>query len=230
MKKSITVVSAKTIIVLIFLNKGYYLPLLQIIEKQALTIAENGNTIIDCSCGECWYTANIYEYLAENNIQTNFLGIDVSKEAILAGATRNKSLKLAVATVYDIPVADNSCDIAISLFAPFSGDEYKRILKEKGFFITAFPMENHLWELKQAVYEKPYKNEVSDLNIDGFELISKNVVHAVIDLRTNEDILSLFAMTPYYYKTSREDKEKLDNLSCLKTQIHFCVAVYRKIT
>ena len=213
-----------------FLNKGYYNPLLDILKKQVLDTASNGDTIIDCGCGECWYTANLYEFLKKNNIETDFLGIDVSKEAVLAGASRNRALKLAVGTVYDIPVADKSCDVAISLFAPFAGNEYVRILKEKGYFITAFPMENHLWELKQAVYEKPYKNEVADLNINNFELISKEVIHTEIELGTNEDILSLFSMTPYYYKTSREDKAKLEKLTSLKTQIHFCSAVYRKIT
>ncbi len=91
-------------------------------------------------------------------------------------------------------------------------------------------MENHLWELKQAVYEKPYKNEVADMRIDGFELVKSDIVHSEINLCTNQDIQSLFSMTPYYYKTSRTDKEKLDKLDSLKTQIHFCAAIYRKTT
>lgn len=213
-----------------FLNKGYYTPLLKVLKEQVLSVAENNCTILDCGCGECWYTANIYEHLQKNGIVSDFLGIDVSKEAILAGAGRNRSLKLAVGTVYDIPIADKSCDIVISLFAPFSREEYIRILNEKGCFITAFPMEQHLWELKKAVYEKPYKNEVSDMNIEGFELIDKKIVHETIELESNEDIISLFSMTPYYYKTSQSDKAKLEKLEGLETQIHFCAAVYRKIT
>lgn len=212
-----------------FLNKGYYTPLLDTLRKQVLSVAERNCTILDCGCGECWYTANIYEYLVQNNINPDFFGIDVSKEAIFAGAGRNKALKLAVGTVFDIPLADKSCDIVISLFAPFSRDEYVRLLKDNGYFITAFPMENHLWELKKAVYDEPYKNEVADMNIDGFELVESKIVHETITLGTSEDIQSLFSMTPYYYKTSRSDKEKLNNLSALTTQIHFCAAVYRKI-
>ena len=213
-----------------FLNKGYYIPLLNVLNNQILSVATPNCTILDCGCGECWYTSNIYNHLAENNINPEIFGIDVSKEAISSGASRNKSLKLAVATVFDIPLADRSCDIVISLFAPFSREEYLRLLKSNGYFITAFPMENHLWELKKAVYEKPYKNEVSDMKIDGFELVKEETVHEVIELCTSDDIKSLFSMTPYYYKTSRQDKEKLDNLSNLETQIHFCVATYKKIT
>lgn len=213
-----------------FLNKGYYQPLLDVLNNQTLSVASDNCTILDCGCGECWYTANIYEHLLRNGVSSNFLGIDVSKEAIMTGAGRNKALKLAVATVFDIPVADRSCDIVISLFAPFSLNEYNRILKEKGYFITAFPMEEHLWELKKAVYEKPYKNEVSDMKIEGFELIETKIINEYIELQSTEDILSLFSMTPYYYKTSKSDKEKLNNLSTLKTRIHFCSAIYRKIT
>ncbi len=212
-----------------FLNKGYYLPLLNELNNHIDSVATDNCTVLDCGCGECWYTANIYEHLKENNINSDFFGIDVSKEAIFSGAGRNKALKLAVGTVFDIPMADKSCDIILSLFAPFSRDEYIRLLKKNGFFITAFPMENHLWELKSAVYDLPYKNEVADMEIEGFELINKSVVHEEIELCTNEDIMSLFSMTPYYYKTSRADKEKLETLDSLKTQIHFCVATYRKI-
>ena len=77
--------------------------------------------------------------------------------------------------------------------------------------------------------EKLY-DEVSDMNIEGFELVGKEIIHETIKLQCNEDILSLFSMTPYYYKTSRSDKEKLEKLSELETQIHFCVAVYQRIT
>lgn len=213
-----------------FLNKGYYIPLLEVLKREVLSVSPYECTVLDCGCGECWYTSEIYEHLKINNINPEFFGIDVSKEAIFSGASRNRLLKLAVATVFDVPLAEKSCDIVLSLFAPFSREEYIRVLKDNGCFITAFPMENHLWELKKAVYDNPYKNEVQDMEIEGFQLINKDIVHTEIELCTNEDITSLFSMTPYYYKTSRTDKEKLDKLNSLKTQIHFCVAVYRKIT
>lgn len=213
-----------------FLNKGYYLPLLDVLKREVLSVSGKTPVILDCGCGECWYTAEIFEHLQKNNINPDFFGIDVSKDAIFSGASRNKSIKLAVATVFDVPFKDMSCDIIISLFAPFSREEYIRLLKDGGYFITAFPMENHLWELKKAVYDTPYKNEVQDMEIEGFKLIDKEIVHTEINLCTNEDILSLFSMTPYYYKTSKNDMDKLSQLSSLKTQIHFCTAVYKKIT
>lgn len=212
-----------------FLEKGYYRPLLNVLENQLISVAESGNTILDCGCGECWYTAGLYEALKKSGIETDFFGIDVSKEAISAGASRNKAIHLAVATVFDVPLPNESCDIILSLFAPSAPEEYLRLLKKGGYFITAFPMEEHLWELKQAVYEKPYKNTVSDMKMNGFELVKSDVVHKTAKICTNEDILSLFSMTPYYYKTSAQNRAKLNRLNELSVQIHFCAAVYKKL-
>lgn len=211
-----------------FLEKGYYAPLLNVLEKLLLSVAKSGNVILDCGCGECWYTSSLYNSLKKNGIDTDFFGIDVSKEAISAGAARNKSLRLAVATVFDVPLPDNSCDIILSFFAPSAPDEYLRLLKKDGCFITAFPMEEHLWELKQAVYENPYKNTVADMEMSGFELVKNETVHTKAKICTNEDILSLFSMTPYYYKTSASDKAKLEQHNELNVQLHFCAAMYKK--
>lgn len=211
-----------------FLEKDYYRPLLNTLEKLLLSAARNGDTILDCGCGECWYTAALYGALEKNGIKTDFFGIDVSKEAVSAGAARNKAIRLAVATVFDVPLPDDSCDIILSFFAPSAPDEYLRLLKKDGYFLTAFPMEEHLWELKQAVYENPYKNTVADMEISGFELVKKDIVHTTARICTNEDILSLFSMTPYYYKTSAADKAKLEKLNELFVQLHFCAALYRK--
>ena len=211
-----------------FLDKGYYRPLLTVIEKMTAAYSFSGCVILDCGCGECWYTANIYEYLSKNGIVPEMIGIDVSKEALNAGASRNKALRLTAASVFEIPLREKSCDIVISLFSPFSKDEYLRVLKEGGIYITAFPLEDHLFELKAAVYEKPYMNSVSDTAIEGFELLDFKTVNEYIDLKNNEDILSLFSMTPYFYKTSAGDKEKLSHLDSLRTKISFGAAAYRR--
>lgn len=93
----------------------------------------------------------------------------------------------------------------------------------------AIPLENHLWELKSEIYEKPYKNQVSDFEIEGFELVEKSEIKNKIQLTSNEQILDLFSMTPYYYKTSHNDREKLNALEKLSVQTEFMVLVYKKI-
>ena len=49
-----------------------------------------------------------------------------------------------------------------------------------------------------------------------------------IMLESTEDIESLFKMTPYYYKTSAADQEKLKSLSSLEVTLEFAVTEYIK--
>lgn len=48
-------------------------------------------------------------------------------------------------------------------------------------------------------------------------------------LESGKDITDLFNMTPYCYKTSQQDREKLENLSSLTVSAQFSVLTYKKI-
>ena len=119
-------------------------------------------------------------------------------------------------------------DVVINIFAPIATEEYLRVLKPNGILICAIALENHLLSLKQKVYENAYKNEIGDLSLDGFSLTDRNDVKGEIEISSNEDILTLFKMTPYYYKTGGEEIEKLSRLTDLETAVHFAVEVYEK--
>ena len=213
-----------------FLGKGYYEPLHKAVRELVRKYAADGCTILDCGCGECSYTADIAAELSRAGISAEIIGIDVSKEAISSGASRHAGIRLAAASVFDIPLPDESCGIVTALFSPFSGKEYLRVMKPDGIYITAFPLENHLFELKQAVYEKPYRNTVAPLEIPGFALDSNSECRFKAELTSTEDITALFDMTPYCYKTSAADRAKLDRLTSLTVSAEFGLAAYRKAT
>ena len=211
-----------------FMEKGYYEPLHKKICETTAGYTSQNCTILDCGCGECSYTADISRYLLSRNINAEIIGIDVSKNAINAGASLHAGIRLAVASVFAIPLPENSCDIVLALFSPFSGKEYLRVLKDGGIYITAFPLEDHLFELKQAVYDEPYRNKVSPLEIEGFELAEYSECRFKAELSSNEDIISLFEMTPYCYKTSKSDRDKLNNIDRMTVSAEFGIAVYKK--
>lgn len=211
-----------------FLDGGYYSPLRKSVSDLAVKYTPENATILDCGCGECYYSAEIYKRLCAEKGKPSYLGIDVSKDAVDAGMKRCKSLNLAVASVFNIPVKKNSIDLLVTLFAPFCGDECQRVIKKNGVLIMAIPLENHLWELKKAVYDKPYKNQVESFEITGFELVEEMEITDWLKLSENQTIKDLFSMTPYYYKTSRTDFKKLDNINYLDTQIEFGILVYIK--
>jgi len=91
------------------------------------------------------------------------------------------------------------------------------------------PMENHLMELKRAVYDNPYANAYVEPSRNGFSIKSQKEIKYEIDLECNEDIISLFKMTPYYYNTSPKDIQKLDNYDRLTTRVEFLITEYEKI-
>lgn len=201
-----------------FLNKGYYAPLRDAISE---TIGE-GHIVLDSGCGEGYYTS----LFAEKN---KVCGIDISKEALKSAAVRCKDCEFAVASIGDIPLSDASVDTVVNIFAPDSPDEFCRILTKDGRLIAVYPMEKHLFELKAAVYDKPYLNPEVNTERENMELISSREVKYKITLNTNEDIVSLFKMTPYYYKTSREDQQKLEALNSLEVGLEFLITEYKKI-
>ena len=200
-----------------FLDKGYYAPL----REKIGDVLGSGNITLDSGCGEGYYTS----YFAENN---TLFGIDISKDAVKAAAKRNKKATFAVASIAQIPLADASVDAVLNIFAPDSPKEFLRILKNGGRLITAQPLENHLLELKQAIYENPYKNPPLGLQKEGFEIKSANEVKYKITLESSEDIDALFKMTPYYYKTSAADQQKLEKLNSLTVSLEFVVTEYLK--
>ena len=208
-----------------FLEKGYYSNLREALVKRVAENTYENPIIADLGCGECWYTERVYSALENATV----FGIDISKQALIAGARRCKDLKLAVASTADIPLPDSSCDAVICVFAPYCEAEVLRVLKRGGVFIKAFPLEDHLIELKAVIYDKPYKNEVSIAFDSGFEEVSLERVTNVITLTNNEDIMNLFKMTPYYYKTGKADQQKLENLDFLETKTEFGLLALRKL-
>lgn len=211
-----------------FLNSGYYDFLRDKLSETVKKYSKNGYTILDAGCGECFYTADIHKVLNEAGISVGILAVDISKNALTAAKNRAEGIQRAVASIFNIPVSDNSCDIVLNVFAPFCREEFFRILKPRGIYIQVIPLKNHLIELKNAVYDKPYVNAVNEYRIDGFELIKSAELHNRIELKSNEDIKNLFMMTPYYYKTSEKDFKKLDFIETLKVRTEFAILCYRK--
>ncbi len=208
-----------------FLDKGYYGVLADRITSTIGEYASPNMRLIDLGCGECFYTSRV-----ENTYpDMNYGGIDISKQALIAGSKRNKNISLAVASVFQLPIADEYCDFAMTVFAPHNSDEIRRILKDGGYWLRAYPLEGHLMGLKSIIYEKPYLNEIDGSIPNGFEIEKHDEIKEKIVVSCNEDIMNLFRMTPYYYKTGKADQDKLNNIESLETEIEFGIDLLRKV-
>lgn len=210
-----------------FLSKGYYSHLKDAVTNEVLKITEPDGAFLDSGCGEGYYTSGFYAAFKEKG-GSEMYGIDVSKEALKLASKACPNVCFAVASAYRLPFNDSSFDIITSLFAPLASEEFYRALKSGGFFVTVIPLENHLFGLKKAVYDTPYRNKPENTQLKGFELINGAEVKKEITVRGTEDIKNLFMMTPYYYKTSAADQSKLDKLTELVTETEFLVLTYKK--
>ena len=206
-----------------FLEKGFYNDLRQALCETLKDALPDDSTIVDVGCGEGYYTSEISKV---NDFK--IFGIDISKDALKYAAKSLKNAQFAVASAFSLPFSDKSVDCVLNVFAPSAYEEFSRVLKDGGLLIKAVPLEDHLWELKCALYKEPYKNKPEIRNDEIFKLVSVKEIKYKIKLTENEDILNLFRMTPYYYKTGREETENLLRKNELETTVHFGVEIYEK--
>ena len=212
-----------------FLSRGYYEPLADKLSSLVTDLTPSCGVVLDAGCGEGYYTDKVESSLFERDSASNVLAFDISRDAVKYAAKRNRAISLAVATSYDMPVADNSVDTVFNTFSPLAVSEVLRVLKSGGRFVMVYPGRDHLFGLKSLIYKTPYKNEPQDTVIEGFKLVSHDILSYVINLNTPEDIRALFMMTPYAYRTSKEDRERVLALSSVSTEIEFIIDVYEKI-
>lgn len=208
-----------------FLDTGAYAFLADAVAAAAKKYTPDGGVLVDAGCGEGYYTDRIARALPES---AEVVGFDISKDAVRRAARRNSRLSLAVAGSYHMPFADGSVDTAVNIFSPLCTDETARILCTGGHFILVFPGEEHLYGLKSAIYDTPYRNEPAKTDLPGFSLISDDALTREVTLTSPEKIRALFHMTPYAYRTGAEGRARVEALSSLSTAFAFRLLVYRR--
>lgn len=209
-----------------FLGRGYYAPVAAGIEAIAREYAVPG-LFCDAGCGEGYYTGRLAAIAPT-------CGFDLSRAAVEAGAKRAKregqNAFYAVAGLYNLPLMDGSVDFLLNHFAPCAEAEFSRVLRPGGILVVGAAGEDHLLGLKRAIYDTPVRNEArADLPV-GLELLERRTVREMIHIDGQADIAALFAMTPYYYRTSEADRAKLAALEMLDTEIEVVLSVYRRPT
>ena len=212
-----------------FLSKDYYHPLKDALCALALSHTGDTPALLDTGCGEGYYTSGVFRALKDAGKAPRMAGIDISKFILRYAAKREKEVEFAVASSYHLPVQDESIDLLINCFSPLALEEFKRVLKPGGTFLYVVPAAEHLWEMKEVLYDRPYPNEEKETPYEGFAYEAIVPVEETITLQSQSDIHALFQMTPYYWKTPKEGCERLAALDTLTTRIAFRIHVFRKL-
>lgn len=215
-----TLIAARTA----FLSSGAYAPIADAVCAMLCKYAPRG-TVVDAGCGEGYYT------LKMANAGFSVLGFDLSKNGIKHAAKAARAEKLdaffAVSGIFDLPLRDASVDAVVSLFAPVAEQEFLRVLKPGGILLLAGSGAEHLLDLKRVLYDTPYQNKPRADLPQEMQLLEERQLQFTMELAQDE-LQALFAMTPYYYRTPRAGKERLDALSSLAVGAEVDFSVWRK--
>ena len=206
-----------------FLGLGFYEPLRNKVCDIMKELCGGEFSLLDAGCGEGYYTS------AYSEIAKETVGVDISKAAIKHASKMCKKASFAAASVYHLPLADNSFDVVVNCFSPNAPDEFSRVLKNGGYLLYVVPGAKHLWELKSILYDNPYENEEKTEQYDGFEYVGNEGVTSTFTLTTREDIDALFHMTPYSWNTPKECADRLKSKENLDVTADFVIHIYKKI-
>lgn len=214
-----------------FLEKNYYKGISRAVNELIFKLSEGKKNlnILDIGCGEGYYTSNLKTFLTSKNIGINLVGIDISKEAIISAAKSYKGINWLVASASNLPIADESLDFIICMFAKIIPEEDMRTLKKGGKLIIVSTGENHLLQLKEVVYEnvrKEFYSPIEDLKI--FKYLETVNVNYSINIKENESIVNLFNMTPYRWRSPKDGVAKLFALNNLTTAVEVNIDIFEK--
>lgn len=170
-----------------FLARGHYTP---IVTALAEAIGVPGGPVFDVGCGEGYY-------LSQLAVADRF-GLDISKSAVQMAARLLPDSQFVVGSAHRLPVLDQSVATVLSVFAPHPFDEFERVVRSGGRWVTVTPGPNHLREMRPDLSGEAGRRAGDRLQRRSEpprEAITATRVEFQLELSA-EPLRDLFLMTP----------------------------------
>ncbi|ADO58197.1 putative RNA methyltransferase [Paenibacillus polymyxa] len=168
--------------------------------------------LLDAGCGEGSHSTHIQDKLTGKGItELTSVGMDLSKEGIVAAAKAYPDALWCVADLAHCPFANQQFDSILNILSPSNYAEFKRILSEDGCILKVIPEQYYLQELR-CLYEQK-KPAYSNDNIvsrfkDQFNLLSAERV--TYRFMLNADLVEpLLHMTPLSWRATKADWQRM---------------------
>ncbi|WP_428820675.1 23S rRNA (guanine(745)-N(1))-methyltransferase [Microbulbifer sp. MCCC 1A16149] len=207
-----------------FLEAGHYTPLVEAICAQMSQKLGESSRLLDIGCGEGYYTRQL---VGNGWRAANIFGIDIAKPGVRLAAKKLPDAHYAVASSYHLPVLDNSVDTILRVFAPGPTEELLRVLKPGGVLLDVSPGPDHLWSLKQRLYENPQRHE-APAPLTGLTLLSELRCEFSLNIEKNSELRDFLSMTPFAWKGRKESREALEQQDSLKLEADFLLRSFSK--
>ena len=206
-----------------FLEEGHYAPICQALIEAATALEVTG-PILDIGCGEGYYSSRLAEALG-----AELTGLDISKEAVRCAAAKYKNANWFCATASHIPLNDHSAQLITSLFALTLPEEFKRVLKEDGYYFQVLAAQDHLLGLKSIIYpELKLREKDSVPTLSGFELVKSIPIRFTFTVE-GAQVQNLLSMTPHVYRISKEGAQRLAQTTSLTDTASCVLNIYRPL-
>ena len=171
-----------------FLAAGNYLP---IANALAAATAGAAGPVLDVGCGEGWYLTQV---------EGDRYGLDVSKTGVQMAARAHPDMMFVVGNAYRLPVLDGSVGVVMSVFAPHPFDEFARVLRPDGWWVTVTPGPLHLQEMKPDLSDRDRVSErMKRRSEPPAEARSSTRVQYSLQL-TERSAADLYVMTPLRFQ------------------------------
>lgn len=213
-----------------FLELGHYQPLSNAINELLLKhLPCTSAKVLDCGCGEGYYSARLLEQLTEGS---ELIGLDISKPAVRSACQRSRRACWIVASSRQLPVNPHSQDALLSLFAPLEPQSFDRALKPDGLLLVASTGADHLLELRQQIYSDIKRSHYDPQHklADRFELLEQRNIRYPFELSDSRHILQLLAMTPHQWRSSPESQARLSQLQQLQLTLDINLQLFKTST
>ena len=189
-----------------FLDGGHYAPVA--LRLAELAVGHAPTAWLDVGCGEGYYTAQLAQALPK----AQGYALDISREAVRRAARRTPQVTWMVASMARIPLAEASCDLLASVFSPLDWAETRRLLRPGGGLLRAGPTREHLWELRERLYDevRDYDDRKHLAQIpDGLRLAHSETLEYRLSLDIPEARADLLAMTPHGWRATAERRARV---------------------
>lgn len=206
-----------------FLDAGFYAPIAETVCR--MTAPLRPSAVLDAGCGEGYYLTRLQAQLPE----TEFAGIDISKDAVRFAAVRNKNALWLAGTAAAIPFPDGSFDGVLSMFALTVEGEFARILRQNGWYLQVLAGPDHLMGLKNIIYPEILRKE-KQLHpaFSGFRLEQTQTLEFSFTVNSADQVQNLLSMTPHFWRISREGAARLAATEALTDRAQVIFNLYRK--
>jgi len=208
-----------------FLDSGLYKNISdtvnQLVVDHFLSRQVEAPMLLDLACGEGYYTQQLHYTLEDHQVQHSLYGLDISKDAIKAGAKREKSVNWIVANGFKAPFKAHSLHCILNMFNRVDSKSLHDLCHPHGKVIIASSAKFHLQQLKQAIYEQPKFEEFN--MVAAMENEFNHDVRQQLDFTIKlqpENTQALLGMTPHAWRSSPETQQQLINNPQLELRVN----------